>query len=119
MDTEDLIKLLDTSKLAFAECVVQRVFDCNPWQVDSYCWKLSRQDDPDFKITLTEEHGGGEGDGEYTHRVFAISYQGDHKLYYMVQGFYQSYDGTTWHDEVTIVEPQEVIRTEFLPVTGD
>mgnify|MGYP000750550344 CR=1 FL=1 len=116
MDTEDLIKLLDTSKQAFAECVVQRVFGCYPWQVYSYCWELNSQNDADFKITLAERRGGGEGEGDYAHRVFAISYKGDHKLHYMVQGFWH-HACTTWHDEVTIVEPQEVTRIEYLPVT--
>lgn len=67
-------------------------------------------------IELVDEEGGHEGGGEHVERVFAI-HKGAEILGYMrVTGFYQSYNGTDYNDDWTLVEPREVLVTHYFDI---
>ena len=52
---------------------------------------------------IEEDHGGSEGDGEIRFVVFSVGGQ-----FFQVDGYYASWDGTTWED----TEPYEVFPEE-------
>jgi hypothetical protein len=67
-------------------------------------------------IELVSSEGGHEGGGEYVERVFAIN-RGDETLSHMrVTGFYQSYNGTEYNDDWTLVAPREVVVTQYFDI---
>lgn len=70
---------------------------------DSYCLKL------------VHSVGGGEGEGELVERVIKVSTHRDVLGYVQINGYYMSYDGTTWDDpsEFEIVYPKEVVVVQY------
>lgn len=65
------------------------------------------------KISLVEEEGGGEGDGEHMHIVLGFT-NGDKTKYLQIDGFYSSWDAGEWyHDEVEQVFPIEKTITVY------
>lgn len=65
-------------------------------------------------VQLVHSLGGGEGDGEYVERVFAIKDEKDEVLHYLrITGYYSSYSGTDWDDKWVEVEPYEVVVTKY------
>jgi hypothetical protein len=63
---------------------------------------------PSGTVTLMENQGGGEGDGE--ERFFVINV-GDQLFQYT--GYYSSWEGTEWNDNLIEVEPYEVTVTKY------
>jgi hypothetical protein len=58
---------------------------------------------------VIQDEGGAEGDGEHRHVVFSVADQ-----FFMVTGYYASWDGTTWDDPIPFeVFPQEVTVIEY------
>lgn len=67
----------------------------------------------DLTLTLVDQHGGGEGEGEYVERNYRIN-DGDQVLAHVqITGFYTSNDGTEWNHEVTRVYPKEVSVVKY------
>jgi hypothetical protein len=65
-------------------------------------------------LELVDSEGGGEGEGEYVHRIWAVRADGHETISYLrVTGYYQSYAGTEYNDDWTIVEPREVVVTQY------
>lgn len=68
-------------------------------------------------LELVHSEGGHEGDGEHVERVMAIHQLGNGILGYIrVTGFYQSYNGTEYNDDWTLVEPREVVVTQYFDI---
>jgi hypothetical protein len=57
-------------------------------------------------VTCVEDFGGGEGSGETRFVVFSFADATGTK-YFRKDGFYASYDGTTWDGDFREVTPQE------------
>lgn len=56
-------------------------------------------------VTVLEKVGGGEGGGEYMHKIIRVSNaQGDHR-FFQKPGWYQSYDGSHWDGDLFEVNP--------------
>jgi hypothetical protein len=56
-------------------------------------------------VTVLETVGGGEGSGEYLHKIVRVSNaQGDHR-FFQKQGCYMSYNGSTWDGDLFEVRP--------------
>jgi hypothetical protein len=75
----------------------------------------------DMKITLKMGTGGHDSgkeqedtDLEYVERIFCVDVQDEHVFYIRVTGMYDSWVGTIWHSEMSVVYPHTVTRTEFL-----
>jgi hypothetical protein len=65
-------------------------------------------------LEVVESEGGYEGGGESASRVFAIVNSRDDRLgYFKITGFYSSYNGTEWDDEIEVVYPHEVLVTQY------
>lgn len=63
----------------------------------------------EYSYSLVTDVGGGEGDGEERYVVFKISKDGVDQ-YFRYDGYYASWDGTTWDDLTPReVKPQERI----------
>lgn len=63
------------------------------------------------KIELKEDVGG-EGEGDHRHIVYYLE---DHDVFIRLNGYYTSYDGTTWNDisDLHEVFPQQRVITVF------
>lgn len=70
------------------------------WNDDKGKWEYEPVDLPGIgQLTVLENVGGGEGDGETRYIVFAITdYTTGHSRYFRQNGSYASFYGTTWHD---------------------
>jgi len=63
-----------------------------------------------LSIVLSE--GGHEGDGEHVERVF--KYNGETEdTFFRISGFYSSYEGTEWDEDIVQVYPHEVTITVY------
>ncbi len=71
-------------------------------------------DDCTYSLSLVNFEGGCEGGGEYVERVIRV-WNGETLGYVMINGYYMSYDGTTYDDpsEFSIVEPHEVTVIQY------
>lgn len=63
---------------------------------------------PSGTVTLVEDHGGGEGDGETRFIVIKVGEQ-----LFQYNGYYSSWDGTEWDDDLYEVEPYDVTVTQY------
>ncbi len=72
-------------------------------------------DDSTYLLSLVKSEGGDEGGGEYVERVIRVDANGEILGYVMINGYYMSYDGTTYDDssEFTTVEPHEVTVIQY------
>lgn len=65
-------------------------------------------------VQVVHSQGGGEGEGEYVERVFAVKDEKDEALHYLkITGYYSSYNGTDWDDKWEEVEPYEVTVIKY------
>jgi hypothetical protein len=62
-----------------------------------------------------EHHHGGEGQGEDYYTVYKFTRKGEDPVYVKFQGYYYSYDGSTFQDWF-FVEPREVLVTQYFPI---
>lgn len=62
------------------------------------------------------EDKGGEGQGEYRAIVFSITDSSGYARLFRKEGYYQSYDGTTWDGEFSEVEAYEKTVTDYRAV---
>lgn len=94
--------------------------------VSEYCvisdYALAEADCPYDKSKLfvfEEDQAGGEGCGdEYTY-VFKIIHPEHGTGYIRYSGYYDSWSGTNWDsNEPTMVEPREVVVTQYFPVAA-
>ena len=66
-----------------------------------------------YVIKETEQHGG-EGQGDEYWYIFTIIDEGGNKTHLKVEGWYDSWNGTTWDNaDFDIVEPYEVKVTRW------
>jgi hypothetical protein len=94
------------------EDALENYSDCTSgdgWEF--WAWELSyaRRSNPDAgtieglgRVEFVEQVGGGEGEGEHVHLVLRV---GDR--YFKKEGYYASYDGTTWDGDFREVKPAE------------
>lgn len=66
-----------------------------------------------FTFTLVDSEGGGEGGGEYVHRIFEVKRHGKRLSHLRILGNYQSYNGTEFDTDWSIVYPHEVVVTQY------
>ncbi len=67
-------------------------------------------DEKDLPLKLVHSVGGGEGDGETVVRVF------EHNgIFIQLTGWYASYHGTDWDEEITQVFPKQKTITVYEP----
>lgn len=55
---------------------------------------------------------GGEGQGEYYHRVYRFQMNGE-DVYIKFVGQYDSWNGTEWYGEFEVVEPKQKVVTVY------
>jgi hypothetical protein len=63
---------------------------------------------PSGTVTLVENFGGGSGDGEERYIVIKVGDQ-----LFQWNGYYSSWDGSEWADELREVEPYSVQVTKY------
>ncbi len=68
----------------------------------------------DYKLTVVDAFTGREGGPEETWIVFYINDAQD--VLYRYQGYYSSYDGTSWEGPIEFVEARPVTRTEYFRI---
>jgi hypothetical protein len=76
-----------------------------------FCWREGEVKSFDIAsgtVTLVENHGGGEGDGEERWIVIKVGDQ-----FFEYSGYYSSWDGTEWDNELREVEPYTVEVTKY------
>lgn len=68
-------------------------------------------------VEVVDAVGNSEGEGEYTHVIFSVvsplPNNGDVR-YFKMQGYYMSYDGTTWDGPFTEVTPVEKTIIDYV-----
>lgn len=57
-------------------------------------------------LVLVHEVGGNSGDGEDVERIFVHRDKNDGNIYIKITGFYSSYEGTEWDEEIQRVMPE-------------
>lgn len=63
-----------------------------------------------YKLAYGE--GGGEGEGDYVERV--LEFRIDQQVTFVrATGCYDSYNGTEWNADWTVVYPREVVVTQY------
>ncbi len=72
---------------------------------------VSPDEMPDEIFKLEYSEGGGEGGGESVVRVYSIV--GVPDVFVQFEGYYASYDGTTWADEPKLVKPYTFTETRY------
>lgn len=66
-------------------------------------------------LSLVDEKGGHEGEGEHVERVFSVKKHDETLSFIRITGYYSSYNGTDWHYDWTLVYPEEVVVTVYNP----
>jgi len=66
------------------------------------------------KIEMVD-HYGGEGQGETYYAVYKVTTPDGEVKHYQVDGWYASYDGSTY-DDTFEVEPKEVMKIEWVKI---
>ena len=64
-------------------------------------------------VSAVDSFGGGEGSGEYTWFVLRITPEDGEPFLVRKEGYYASYDGTTWDGAFEFVEPREKTITFY------
>jgi hypothetical protein len=54
--------------------------------------------------------------GNHTEMIFAVSDNNNVLTYLQITGYYDSYIGTEWGDEVVVVYPREIIKIQYFPL---
>lgn len=67
-------------------------------------------------IEVVSSEGGNEGGGEHVERVFAINRGSETISHMRVTGYYQSYAGTEYNDDWILVQPREVVVTQYFDI---
>lgn len=86
-------------------------------EVGTNCYELEELENsiPHFKMSCVYSEGGGEGEGEHVERVFAVQDGDEVLVYFEIDGYYASYNGTEWDEHFTIVEPYQKTVTLYRP----
>jgi len=82
-----------------------------------YSWEPNIPPLNDYGIKQVDSTGGDEGEGEYmdmTFQIVNVSDSSDVLGYVQLQGTYNSWDASEWHDEPYVVNPTEVTKVEFI-----
>lgn len=69
-----------------------------------------------LNLVLVHEVGGSSGDGESVERVFMhkdVQKNGTELVYIRLTGFYSSYEGTSWDDDIERVQPEVITATIY------
>jgi hypothetical protein len=71
--------------------------------------------DLDFgeSLEMVDSDGGSEGDGEYMDKVFKVQV-GAEEFFFRITGTYNSWDSSMWNESFEIVQPVQVMRTEYV-----
>jgi len=70
--------------------------------------------DGKYTLSYEEDFGGYEGAGEKTWVVYSLKdNETDEVIYFRLNGWYDSWNGTEWENDFVIVNPKEVIRIEW------
>jgi hypothetical protein len=67
-------------------------------------------DEKELPLKLVHSVGGGEGGGEYVERVFEHA-----GIFVKLTGYYASYSGTDWDEDVVQVFPKQKTITVYEP----
>ncbi len=65
-----------------------------------------------MRVVCVQDEGGGEGEGETRFAVFSFTDETGTR-YFRKDGFYASYDGTTWDGDFREVTPKEKVVTFY------
>ena len=66
-----------------------------------------------LSVVCKVREGGGEGEGESVHRVYAVVKDGVEIAHFSTNGYYSSDYGTDWDNEYTTVYPRQVVVTQY------
>jgi len=81
---------------------------------DVFTYGCSKHNINGITLAVVDEEGGYEGGGEHVERVISIGHSAHKPIAYVrIVGYYASYAGTEWCDEVTRVYPREVVVTQY------
>ena len=74
-------------------------------------------DDLDSWVSGVMTQGGGEGDGEYTCMVFKlVNRSTQEETFFKMEGYYASYDGTSWDGNLHQVRATQKLVTFYVPI---
>lgn len=73
-------------------------------------------DEVHYGVKVSRVDCGSQHDGEEFEDTYAITKDGSEEVlvYFRIGGYYSSYDGTEWNDDVDIVKPYTVRETVYL-----
>jgi len=110
------LNLKETEKLVldlFNEVVddkAEEVYDINGYELEECLGKYSNDN---YSIEEVE-HSGGEGQGEEMWKVFKIQdLKTKEATYFRKSGYYDSWNGTEWQENIELVESYEVTVTRW------
>jgi hypothetical protein len=115
--TLDLLAVTDARGFldAFLEALGGEISATDVYEIE----ELSSDDVADgIYLELVDSEGGHEGGGEYVHRIWAVRKGANTLSHLRVTGYYQSYAGTEYNEDWTLVVPREVVVTQYFAVDG-
>lgn len=71
-----------------------------------------------ISIQIAHSEGGGEGQGDYVERVWEVRHGSTTLSFIRVTGYYESYAGTEYNDDWSLVVPREVVHIKYFSVDG-
>lgn len=90
----------------FPDDLLHMIMESDPNDPDSWFNNLD--------IEIVEKVGGGEGGGSAASRVYKVTTTVDDEVhYFQLTGFYDSYNGTEWDNELVEVFPHQVVVTKY------
>jgi hypothetical protein len=117
LEDNNLVKAVDI----FLHRVLGRELDSYS-AYDGYNMQYSVSEDDvvgGLTMKLVHAHGGGEGEGEHVERVFQVNHPSfERPRYVEITGFYDSYNGTEWDNNMYEVYPRQVMVTQYHPTSA-
>lgn len=131
IDTRELYDAADLNQAQFAKLAVEDVLEWLRLFFGSVESRITHKDVYEYEdygpkqsvhgmyIKCVESEGGGEGGGEYVGRVFGIfkpigESDDEGVAYFFKSGTYNSYEGTEWDPDLSVVYPQQVVVTRYM-----
>lgn len=101
-----------------ADCRCEEETACGINDPDTYRYFTNEDKYLGIHIEEYDSEGGGEGEGDHAEIVFAVLKDEEVITYFRITGFYSSYSGTEWNEEVEEVAPREVLVTKWFATDG-
>ncbi len=117
------VEIMFTSNLSETEQIqkVKNVLDFYKINVSSasrlFCEDSFQDESYPLQVKFEYGEGGHEGAGEYVEKVFSLHENDEIISFFAFYGSYDSFDGTTWEEEINIVVPEKYTSVRFISYT--